>query len=113
MSLNLTESMTISYFGEPWGEPAARHHRIPTPVGVPCADCGTPIVEGDQGNRTRFIACPNDCLHPEYAHRECMLLRVFGHQMGCCACNNFTNIGNARAAAILFWQLHGARFDKM
>ncbi len=106
--LKIKPSVTsIAYFGARWSD-ASRHFHIPTPVGHPCYECLHPIVEGDQGTRVRFIACATLGIVPQYTHRECMFLAVYGHTVGTCECNNYSNVGNKRAAAILFWALHAA-----
>lgn len=39
----------MKWFGPTWNMPVNEGENVPTPVGRPCACCGVPLREGDQG----------------------------------------------------------------
>lgn len=65
------------YFGEKWDAPATDEvEQEPTPVGVPCLDCGEPIIEGDRGFLMQ--CCDVDGWSVRPIHRECQFRNVMG-----------------------------------
>ncbi len=104
------------YFGQPWDAPAVEGARqAPTPVGKPCAWCGVPVADGDQGF---LVGCARrDDAGKIYGtvepfHRECQLRSVIGspaHLDGGCSCHGGQddrrpqNPQEKRAEAIEVW----------
>jgi hypothetical protein len=75
---------SMRWFGPFWN--VGPDLKVPTPVGVPCADCDEKIVEGDAG-----IIMVGGTVE----HRECFVRGVMGsvgHQRRECSC--FGGIGN-------------------
>jgi hypothetical protein len=63
-------------FGPPWNAPIDENaHRIKTPIGNPCIECGVLIVEGDQGIATPYVHSENVVTVAIY-HRRCFLQNV-------------------------------------
>ncbi|GIH95367.1 hypothetical protein ACFFMN_23725 [Planobispora siamensis] len=88
------------WFGPPWppeicyddGERLAVDRRTSVPAGTLCADCDTPIGDGDRGVvMPHLVGLPPPggavTTRAAYIHIECQMLSVVGplaHVQGCC-----------------------------
>lgn len=73
-------------------------HFVEPPLGELCLTCNEPIREGEAGEIMPMIAEEGTTLHP--VHRECLILRIIGHNFGVCSCTNYAGTSSLREAAL-------------
>lgn len=88
-------------FGD-WGSgPRAQDPEVqymPTPIGEECFECEEPIAFGDCGEFMLYHG--TDSVRSVPIHRECMMLKVIGHQFGVCSCTDYAGTTTKREAAL-------------
>ena len=103
----MTELPTVeSYFGEPWPSGVCDNGtQVPTPIGVECILCETPVQEGDRGN---FMGSEKGLVP---AHRECSMRSVLGgighhedHQLWCLQRHDPDGGRSYRQSALEVWE---------
>lgn len=57
----------MKWFGPSWGAPVCEEPHVETPT-EPCASCGSPFIEGDQGILVPFYGHPGDPPELPYHH---------------------------------------------
>lgn len=66
-------------------------------IGSPCLECDEPIMAGEDFQRvTKMI--PSGPIAAA-VHRECMALRMIGHDHGVCSCTQYAGMPTTREAA--------------
>jgi hypothetical protein len=98
-----------SYFGEPWPSGVCDNGiQVPTPVGVNCILCQTPVQEGDQGSFMH--GSDEEGVIP--AHKECSLRSVLGgmghhedHQLWCMERGDPDGGRTYRQSALEVWKV--------
>src|SRR5262245_6206600 len=89
---NMNRDGQVKWWGPNWHAPLnAECEEVPTPTGVPCGNCGVPIVLGERGvsmlhvehaiatYRPWHLACLMRAVIPEWGADLC---RVCGEQIG-------------------------------
>lgn len=68
-------------------------------IGSKCIECDVAIADGDRYERTTVIGA-DGAATLRAVHRECLALRMLGHQYGVCSCTALAGQPTTRAAAL-------------